>query len=103
MAETTVRHLAERFQAQLRGYVGVDLVLGPAEDGSRDVVLEVNPRLTTSYVGLSCLAKGNLAAEMLAAAEGKCVEPAFADRLVQYDTQGNVEVPSDGSRMFFSR
>ncbi len=32
----------------LRGLVGVDLVLGP--DGP--VVLEVNPRLTTSYLGL---------------------------------------------------
>jgi predicted ATP-grasp superfamily ATP-dependent carboligase len=33
----------------LRGYVGVDMVL--AEDGP--VVVEVNPRLTVSYIGLS--------------------------------------------------
>lgn len=32
----------------LRGYVGVDLVVS----GTRCVVIEVNPRLTTSYVGL---------------------------------------------------
>ena len=33
----------------LWGYVGVDLVIG--DNGP--VVLEVNPRLTTSYIGLS--------------------------------------------------
>ena len=31
----------------LRGYVGVDVVLGDT-----DQVIEINPRLTTSYVGL---------------------------------------------------
>ncbi len=36
----------------LHGYFGVDLVLGEAADGSRDAVIEINPRLTTSYVGL---------------------------------------------------
>ena len=41
----------------LRGYCGVDLILG--EDG-RDYVLEINPRLTTSYLGLRQLARGNL-------------------------------------------
>ncbi len=34
------------------GFVGVDLVLGREPDGSEDYVIEVNPRLTTSYVGL---------------------------------------------------
>jgi predicted ATP-grasp superfamily ATP-dependent carboligase len=41
----------------LRGYVGVDLVL--TEKGP--VVIEVNPRLTTSYVGLRKIAGFNLA------------------------------------------
>lgn len=49
----------------LRGYVGVDLVLGRAEDGSGDHVIEINPRLTTSYVGLRRLARFNLAGAML--------------------------------------
>ena len=34
------------------GYLGVDLILGVHDDGSRDFVIEINPRLTTSYVGL---------------------------------------------------
>src|SRR5262245_48985227 len=33
----------------LLGYVGVDLVLGDAEDGSRAFAMEINPRLSTSY------------------------------------------------------
>ncbi len=35
----------------LLGYVGVDLVLGEAEDGSRDYAIEINRALTTSYIG----------------------------------------------------
>src|SRR5262249_27211100 len=41
----------------LRGYVGVDVVLGDATDGSADWIIEINPRLTTSYVGLRALAR----------------------------------------------
>lgn len=52
----------------LRGYVGVDLVLGPSADG--DAVIEINPRLTTSYIGLRALARFNLAEAMLAVVEG---------------------------------
>jgi len=54
----------------LRGYVGVDLVLGEAEDGSEDRAIEINPRLTTSYVGLRALADFNLAAALLAVLSG---------------------------------
>jgi predicted ATP-grasp superfamily ATP-dependent carboligase len=49
----------------LAGYVGVDLVLGRAPDGSGDSVIEINPRLTTSYVGLRALCRANLARAML--------------------------------------
>ncbi len=54
----------------LFGYCGVDLVLGPEADGSGDRVLEINPRLTTSYVGLRALARFNLAEALLAVASG---------------------------------
>jgi predicted ATP-grasp superfamily ATP-dependent carboligase len=53
----------------LRGYVGVDLIL--AVDSVHDQVIEINPRLTTSYVGLRALAKTNLAEAMIQIAEGK--------------------------------
>jgi predicted ATP-grasp superfamily ATP-dependent carboligase len=55
----------------LAGYVGVDLVLGHAADGSTDCVIELNPRLTTSYVGLRALAVTNLAEAMLRLAAGE--------------------------------
>jgi predicted ATP-grasp superfamily ATP-dependent carboligase len=54
----------------LRGYIGVDLVLGAESGGSRDWVIEVNPRLTTSYLGLRALARTNLAEAMLRAVMG---------------------------------
>jgi predicted ATP-grasp superfamily ATP-dependent carboligase len=70
------------------GYVGVDLVLGEADDGKDDVVIEVNPRLTTSYVGLRRLVCGNLAAAMLAAARGQPVALSFAAGRVVFDADG---------------
>ncbi|TWU37357.1 ATP-grasp domain-containing protein [Novipirellula artificiosorum] len=45
-----------------RGFVGVDLLLGDC--ASEDYVIEINPRLTTSYVGLRQIIQGNLAARL---------------------------------------
>ena len=53
-----------------QGWVGVDLILGEAADGSQDFVVEVNPRLTTSYIGLRALADCNLAKAMFDMALG---------------------------------
>lgn len=67
------RRLAERAVRSiegLHGCFGVDLVLGEASDGSADVAIEINPRLTTSYVGLRRLARFNLAEALLAVAAG---------------------------------
>jgi predicted ATP-grasp superfamily ATP-dependent carboligase len=47
----------------------VDVILGDGPAG--DVVVEINPRLTTSYVGLRALAVDNLVAAMLRVAEGR--------------------------------
>ncbi|HJN12434.1 MAG TPA: ATP-grasp domain-containing protein [Pirellulaceae bacterium] len=66
------------------GYIGIDLVLGPNDDGSDDVVIEVNPRLTTSYVGLRQLARTNLAAAMLRVAEGLPVTVTWHDQALTY-------------------
>lgn len=72
------------------GYVGIDLVLGSAADGSADVVIEINPRLTTSYVGLRQLLQTNLAAAMLAAAAGRNSEWSFARPHVEFTAEGRV-------------
>ncbi len=54
-----------------QGYVGVDLVLGNAEDGSEDFAIEINPRLTASYLGLRMLCRDNIALAMLRVALGE--------------------------------
>jgi hypothetical protein len=48
----------------MRGYVGIDLVV-PDDAPARPVVVEINPRLTTSYLGYRALAENNLAEWML--------------------------------------
>jgi len=42
------------------GWVGVDMILGQRDDGGEDRVLEVNPRLTTSFVWLASRARSSL-------------------------------------------
>jgi predicted ATP-grasp superfamily ATP-dependent carboligase len=59
----------------LCGYVGVDVVLGEAADGLADWVIEINPRLTTSYLGLRALAECNLAEVMLQVVRGRPASP----------------------------
>jgi predicted ATP-grasp superfamily ATP-dependent carboligase len=68
LAERAVRCVGGLF-----GYVGTDMVLGQAEDGSQDAVIEINPRLTTSYAGLRRWARFNIAEAMLAVADGKAI------------------------------
>lgn len=46
----------------LRGYIGVDLIV---PDRGGPVVVEINPRLTTSYLGYRRLAGGNLAPRIM--------------------------------------
>lgn len=66
----------------LRGYVGVDLVLG--EDGT-DYAIEINPRLTTSYLGLRQLCEQNLAELMLCVVRGEQIEvPTWKNGEVQF-------------------
>jgi tyramine---L-glutamate ligase len=85
------------------GYLGVDLVLGREATGAEDVVIEINPRLTTSYVGLRALCDGNLAAAMLAIAAGRDVELCWKSGPIHFTAAGDLRRlpsgrPSDGSR-----
>jgi tyramine---L-glutamate ligase len=87
------RSLADRTLAAMPpaiGYVGVDLVLGREADGSEDCVIEINPRLTTSYVGLRAATRANLAEAMWANARGEAREVEFLERPVEFDSNGNV-------------
>jgi predicted ATP-grasp superfamily ATP-dependent carboligase len=73
----------------LRGYVGVDLVLGET-----DQVLEINPRLTTSYVGLRALALTNLAEAMLRVADGNALAIHWREGAVEFRADGTVSACS---------
>jgi len=80
-----------------RGYLGVDLILGPASGGTDDVVLEINPRLTTSYVGLRAAMGENLAGLMLDGIAGKL--PSFSARLraITFTADGKVWLSDQAS------
>ncbi|MBI3411373.1 MAG: ATP-grasp domain-containing protein [Planctomycetes bacterium] len=69
----------------LRGFVGIDLVLG--EDA--DWAIEINPRLTTSYLGLRQLARPNLAEIWLSLVRGRLVDPPkWREASVQFGPDG---------------
>lgn len=74
----------------LRGFAGVDLILSRSgADGDR--VIEVNPRLTTSYCGLRRAARSNLAACWLDAWTGKGPgEPEWSSRCLRFGRDGSV-------------
>lgn len=75
-----------------RGYIGVDLVLGAAQDGRDDAVIEVNPRLTTSYVGLRHMCNENLAAAMVAIAKGKPSTLTFRAGKIRFGADGTLDL-----------
>jgi predicted ATP-grasp superfamily ATP-dependent carboligase len=72
------------------GYVGVDLVLGRDPHGGEDAIIEINPRLTTSYVGLRAAAQANLSEAMWQVARGERPAVAFHSRPLEFDPSGNV-------------
>jgi len=83
----------------LFGYVGFDLIAGPEKPHVR--IVEVNPRLTTSYVGYRRLTAENLAARMLDPNEARAPiawdlppgdEAVSAARYVEFDADGTVRV-----------
>jgi tyramine---L-glutamate ligase len=77
----------------LCGYIGVDMVLGSSADGSGDQIIEINPRLTTSYLGLRALADTNLALALLRLFQGEEM-PALSWR------SGAVDFTPDGTVVF---
>jgi predicted ATP-grasp superfamily ATP-dependent carboligase len=70
----------------LNGYVGVDMVL--AEDGVK--LIEINPRLTTSYIGVRQIARVNLAQTIWEA----CTKGVLPDRI---PIAGRVVIKKDDS------
>lgn len=71
-----------------RGFVGVDLILGASAHGEDDAVIEINPRVTTSYVGLRQAIDQNLAQSLLNAVNGESVEITLRNPNIEFAADG---------------
>ena len=71
LAVRSIDALNKTTQSRARGWVGVDMILGSCDDGHDDRVLEINPRLTTSFVGLSGALHGGLIYPLLNHIQGR--------------------------------
>lgn len=82
---------AVRVFSGLRGYVGVDLLL-PDASPDRPLVVELNPRLTTSYIGYRRLARTNLAPHVLQVPWGDTApaQPEWMDQAITFDADGAI-------------
>jgi tyramine---L-glutamate ligase len=70
----------------LRGYVGVDVVLTRSDV----VIIEVNPRLTTAYLGARAAFDENIAAMALDACAGVLPKPPAIRRRVRFSASGRI-------------
>jgi predicted ATP-grasp superfamily ATP-dependent carboligase len=86
LAETALRAIGPG----VAGWVGCDLVLGQAADGTEDVLIEVNPRMTTSYIGLRHCVRSNLLSDLLDVATGQFERFTYADRVIRFTAAGDV-------------
>lgn len=84
-ALTNVVHSCRGALDGLRGYVGFDFVL-PDDDPLHPVLLEINPRLTTAYVGYRQLTRENLA-ERILFPERRAGDVTWSDGSVRFDSR----------------
>lgn len=89
------RNLAEKLVATLpdwTGWIGFDMILG--DNAQDDRILEINPRLTTSFIGLDQAAGGSLAATIFRHALGQETDPPqFSPKRVVFEASGKL-IPS---------
>jgi tyramine---L-glutamate ligase len=71
----------------LRGYIGVDLVLTEREA----VVIEVNPRLTTAYLGVRAAVEENVAGLAIDACMGILPDAPHVTRRVRFSARGRIQ------------
>ena len=77
----------------LSGYIGFDFLV-PESDPSRPLIVEINPRLTTSYVGYRLLSTNNLAERWLGVAgllpNSNPSPPSWSSTRIEFDSNGVV-------------
>ncbi|WP_168564127.1 ATP-grasp domain-containing protein [Crateriforma spongiae] len=82
----------EAMPPRARGYIGIDLILG--DRPGDDCVIEINPRLTTSYVGLRRMTSCNLAAQILGIeTQAICCDVGVDD--VSWTSEGDIAVATE--------
>jgi predicted ATP-grasp superfamily ATP-dependent carboligase len=69
-----------------QGYVGVDVVVA-----DRVYIVDVNPRITTSIVGIAACMEEEIAGLLVEASHGRGPEAVHLRGAVRFDTRGNVE------------
>jgi tyramine---L-glutamate ligase len=84
-ASTIARRACEAIGG-LRGYVGVDVVLSEGDA----VVIEVNPRLTTAYLGVRAATDENVAGLALAACTGRLPKALRVRGRVHFTSAGRI-------------
>ena len=75
----------------LSGYIGFDFLVSDA-DPSRPLIVEINPRLTTSYVGYRLLSRNNLAERWLRETgllpNSNPSPPSWSSTRIEFDSNG---------------
>lgn len=94
LASRAVEALARRDRTPPAGWIGVDMILGTRDDGLDDRVLEVNPRLTTSFVGLAAGSPASLVRAMLDVAEGRARDERLPPRACTFTIVDDPSQPS---------
>jgi len=79
-----VANIAQAFP-ELWGYVGVDLIETPAQI----LVLEINPRLTTSFVGINAALGINVAENVLQLVKGEPIFTPFCNQAITIHMKQN--------------
>jgi hypothetical protein len=69
----------------LRGYIGFDLIC----TANGPLLVEINPRLTTSYIGYRELATANLA-EWIVNRHSQPIEPGWGSGVVEFSCDGRL-------------
>lgn len=72
----------------INGYIGVDMILGDDPSGADDFVIEINPRISMSYLGLRELCEQNLAEAI--AGRKSAADFTWRQRRVRFNNQGEI-------------
>ncbi|MEX0703535.1 MAG: ATP-grasp domain-containing protein [Planctomycetales bacterium] len=85
----------------LAGYVGCDVVV-PRDSPHAPLLVEINPRLTTSYLGYRALTEDNLAERMLRADRDR-PPVRWHGEMIEFDAAGTVSGAASSKNAEFAR